>query len=75
MKGKGRDEGGGMVSNTVSARLARCRSEMDIASVGTRQDEGRGHEWLVSVSNKSPSPTFCIDLPEPFDLLSNFDDA
>ena len=72
MKGKGRDERGGYQTPHLLdlLDLQRCRSEIDIASVGTRQHEGKGYEWLVPVSNKSPSTALCIDPPEPFDLLS-----
>jgi hypothetical protein len=32
-------------------------------------------EMLVSILDKSPPPTLCVDPPETLELLSNFDDT
>jgi hypothetical protein len=60
---------------TLSTRLAGFLTTQECGIDITNEGRGYDGSWLVFVSDKSPSPTLCIDPPEPFDLLSDFDDA
>jgi hypothetical protein len=52
----------------ILSRAARVRS----SDWEVTEKEG---EMLVSILDKSPAPTLCVDPPKTLELLSNFDDT